>query len=68
MTLARGFDERNIWRRINARERVRVKRVWYWPGQGWTVRAHPIRGGKVLVADEGWFLENFHLERQGMLQ
>lgn len=50
-----------VWRRINGKERVRVKRVWLWPDQGWTVRAHPTMGGRVLVADQGWFLENYTL-------
>jgi len=48
-----------IWRRIAGKERVRVKRVWLWPGQGWTVRAHPTHGGKVLVADQIWFLQYY---------
>jgi hypothetical protein len=48
-----------IWQRINGKERVRVKRVWFWPDQGWTVRAHPIRGGAILIADQDWFLENY---------
>jgi hypothetical protein len=48
-----------IWRRVDGRERVTVRRIWFWPGQGWTVRAHPIRGGKPLVADQQWFLEHF---------
>ncbi len=51
-----------VWRRIAGKERVRVKRVWLWPGQGWTVRAHPIQGGRVLVADQDWFLKHYALE------
>jgi hypothetical protein len=48
-----------IWRRIGGKERVRVKRVWLWPDEGWTVRAHPVTGGRVLIADQDWFLENY---------
>ncbi len=39
-----------------------MRRVWDWPGQGLTVRVHPVRGGKPLVADAGWFRENYTLE------
>jgi hypothetical protein len=49
----------SVWRRIDGREWVRVQRVWHWPDQGWTVRAHPVRGGRVLVADQDWFLEHY---------
>jgi hypothetical protein len=48
-----------IWRRSNGREHVRVERVWFWPDQGWTVRAHPTHGGRVLIADQDWFLEHY---------
>jgi len=54
-----GVEVGTVWRRIAGRERVRVERVWFWPGEGWTVRAHPIRGGRVLVADQRWFLDNY---------
>lgn len=44
------------WRkRPPGRETVEVHRVWYVPGQGWTVRAHPLRGGKPLIAAAHWF-------------
>lgn len=37
-------------------EVVTVERVWYMPlNGGWTVRAHPVRGGKPLVVDAHWF-------------
>ncbi len=49
----------SVWRSIEGKERVRVERVWFWPGQGWTVRAHPIQGGRVLVVDRDWFLDNY---------
>lgn len=52
-------DLDTIWRRNAGKEHVRVERVWYWPDQGWTVRAHPIRGGRVLIADHDWFLANY---------
>lgn len=48
-----------VWKRIDGKEVVRVKRVWHWPDQGWTVRAHPVRGGRILVADHDWFLEHY---------
>jgi hypothetical protein len=63
----------SIWKRNPPKkEVVRVGRVWWVPVSkippssgarqvdgGWTVRAHPVRGGKVLVADAQWFLDNF---------
>lgn len=42
-------------RRPPGREVVDVRRVWYWPGYGWTVRVHPVHGGKPLVTDAHWF-------------
>jgi len=53
-----------VWRRINGKERVEVRRIWFWPGEGWTVRAHPIRGGRVLVADRDWFAANYAREEE----
>lgn len=51
-----------VWRRNTpGREVVRVERIWYWPGEGMTIRAHPVRGGRVLIADLGWFQENYTL-------
>ena len=40
-------------------EIVKIHRIWTWPGEGMTVRAHPIHGGRPLVADQQWFIENF---------
>jgi hypothetical protein len=54
-----GLEVDTLWKRINGRERVRVGRVWLWPDQGWTVRAHPVTGGRYLVADAAWFLEHY---------
>jgi hypothetical protein len=41
-------------------EVVQVRRVWYGlrslaRGDHWVVRAHPVHGGRVLVADAHWF-------------
>lgn len=47
------------YKRIDGREVVEVQRVWEWPGQGLTVRAHPVRGGRPLVADADWFDEHY---------
>ena len=52
------------WRRIDGREIVEVRRVWYGlrtldRGDHWVVRVHPVRGGKPLVADAHWFTENY---------
>ena len=46
-------------RRPPGREVVEVRRAWDWPGQGPTVRAHPVRGGRPLIASTEWFLENY---------
>jgi hypothetical protein len=57
----------STWKRNPPKkEVVRVERVWFFPSTelkdgGWTVRAHPVRGGE-LVADLDWFLENFTRE------
>jgi hypothetical protein len=51
-----------IWKRNAGRERVRVERIWDWPEEGVTVRARPVRGGRVLIADLGWLTENYALE------
>ncbi len=41
------------------REVVEVRRVWDRPPYGLTVRAHPVHGGSVLVADADWFREAY---------
>jgi len=52
--------EGSIWRRNPpGREVVQVRRVWDWPGEGLTVRVHPVRGGKPLVAAAEWFVGNY---------
>jgi hypothetical protein len=49
-----------LWRRLPPGcEVVRIGRVWFWPARGWTVRAHPVRGGTALVADATWFTSNY---------
>ena len=65
MQLAQKSGDRKVepetyWKRKPpGREVVQVQRVWYWPGQGWTIRAHPTKGGRILVADQDWFLEHY---------
>jgi hypothetical protein len=63
----------SLWKRKPpGREVVRIGRVWtmdesvvapyHDPGcrcGGLTVRAHPVNGGKYLVADAEWFRENY---------
>lgn len=46
-------------RKPPGREVVEVRRVWDYMGQGPTVRAHPVRGGRILIADLEWFCENY---------
>jgi hypothetical protein len=43
------------WRKVGGKEIVEVRRVWFWPGHGWTVRAQPANGGSPLVDDAHWF-------------
>lgn len=45
-------------RRPPGKEIVSLERVWLHP-QGWTVRVHPVRGGKPLVCSVGYLLENY---------
>ncbi len=52
-------DVGTVWHRLGGREHVRIGRVWLWPDQGWTVRAHPVRGGKVLIAGLDWFVQHY---------
>lgn len=62
-----------LWKRKPpGREVVRIGRVWTMDRQqvaeyhpvgcpcgGLTVRAHPVHGGRYLVADAAWFLERY---------
>ena len=63
----------STWKRKPpGRETVRIGRVWavdesqlagyHDPGcqcGGLTVRAHPVRGGRYMVADAAWFADNY---------
>lgn len=46
------------WRRRDGSEVVEVRRIWL-SREGVTVRAHPVRGGRLLIADKDWFVENY---------
>lgn len=59
MTSGAKVELDSVWRRVHGKEHVRVERVWLWPGEGWTVRAHPVHGGRVLVADQEWFIQHY---------
>jgi len=53
-----------LWvRRPPGREVVRIGRIWrgFDPSdpKAWTVRAHPIRGGRLLVCSPEYLFENY---------
>lgn len=51
------------WRRKPpGREVVEVRRRWVYTDGIDTVRAHPVRGGKVLITTVSWLLENYDEE------
>jgi hypothetical protein len=70
----------SVWqRKPPKKEVVRVQRVWWMSpvarsvntrvnndsGNGWTVRAVPVRGGRPVVADAQWFLDNYTEQPSG---
>ncbi len=53
-------EEGSRWRRRPpGREVVEIRRVFTWSDGVETVRAHPVRGGKPLVAPVSYIQENF---------
>jgi hypothetical protein len=59
----------SLWRRNPpGREVVRVERVWMYSALGdpaeLTVRAHPVGGGRYLVAPVAWLREHYTEEDQ----
>lgn len=46
-------------RNIPYREVVEIRRIWRHSVDGWMVRAHPIKGGKPLVAQFDWFAARY---------
>lgn len=50
-----------VWKRSAGKERVKIGRYWM-ALDGLTVRAHPVTGGRVLIADVRWFRDHYTLE------
>lgn len=55
-----------VWHYVGKKERVRIGRVWQGynavaPGE-WSVRCHPLHGGKYWVAQLTDFMERFERE------
>ena len=46
-------------RKPPGRERVTIRRLWSYRSEGPAVRAHPCHGGRPLIADADWFIENY---------
>lgn len=56
-----GVHVGSLWKRNAGREVVRVERAWLYghPVAEPTVRAHPTRGGRPLVAPTAWLREHY---------
>lgn len=57
-----GVRVGTLWKRDAGREVVRVERAWLYghPVAEPTVRAHPTRGGKPLIAPTSWLREHYN--------